>query len=122
MSSASPMIALPTLLLLPSPFPPTILMALLQPCLSLIPRALRRIPLARAPAGLGGARPKSVLSPSVTSTDEASTTKFLLALLRIYHVHFFPALHDPCFTFLRHHMKRCVRVALIHFLVEMPRY
>lgn len=139
--SALPVMVLLILLLLPPLFLPVFPTT---PTVLLLP-PLPPIPLARAPVGLGRAPIKSALSPPVISIDGASITEFLLPLprecclsrsfVRVYE-HFFDlicpltrhpfkllCLARPLFhIFLRRHMKRCVRVAPIHFLVEMPHY
>jgi len=55
--------------------------------------------------------------------DEAPTTEILLPLPHECYLSrsFLPCFARPLFhIFLLHHMKRCVQVAPIHFLVKMP--
>jgi hypothetical protein len=141
MSSALPITVLPTLLLplLPPAFPPTP-PDILPPPLAPTLRALRQTPVTPARAGQRGARPRNVLFPPVASTDEAATIEWSPAffLSSILSITFLGAclqsLYDLICLLTRHllklpctshdsyictnHMKRCARVAPIHFVLR----
>jgi len=99
--------ALPTLLPLPPlapppAFPPT--PTVLLPSLVPNPRALRRTPPVLVSAGPSGG-PTSGLSPLVTSTDEASTTRWSLPL-----------------TYTIHHVPWCVLMNIFDFVFQLTRH